>query len=178
MRSPETYLGNPILSLQTMLRQISDFDPRILPVVPDGLYGASTYASVRSFQEAYDLPANGEVDRRTWDAIVEAHNHILAERMQPRTQPFWFPGQSVQPGERNIHLYLVQAMLVALSQFYPELEVPPVDGIFGPATQRNLQWIQAKAGLPETGNLNTLTWHALNSLYRITTGTGEEMPSS
>lgn len=173
MRSPEAYLNNPILSLQTMLRQISDHDSRILPVVPDGLYGTSTYASVRSFQEAYGLPVTGEADYQSWAAIVEVHERILPERMQPRTEPYWFPGQSVQPGQKNVHLYLVQAMLLALSQYYSELEATPVDGVLGPATQRGLQWVQAKAALPETGDLNTLTWHALNSLYRVTTGSGK-----
>ena len=52
MREPEYYLGRPVRSLQTMLRQIADTDSRVLPVIPDGHYGKSTYASVRSFQEA------------------------------------------------------------------------------------------------------------------------------
>ena len=172
MRSPETYLGNPVLSLQTMLRQISDFDSRILPVIPDGLYGPNTYASVRSFQEAYGLPVTGEVDNQTWNAIVEAFRKQAPERMQPVIEPYWFPGQSVLPGQKNIHLYLVQAMLLALSEYYPELSAPAVDGVLNPITEQDLKWIQSKADLPETGNLNTLTWRALNSLYRITTGAG------
>lgn len=169
MRQPEFYLGNPVISLQTMLRQISDFDPRILPVIPDGLYGPNTYASVRSFQEAYGLPVTGQADNATWDAISQVYSRSLPERMQPAIEPFWFPGQSVQPGQGNIHLYLVQAMLLALSTYYPELEAPPVDGFLGSATEKDLRWIQKKAGLSQTGALNTLTWHALNSLYRITT---------
>ena len=172
MRTPETYLGNPVLSLQTMLRQLSDFDPRILPVIPDGLYGPNTYASVRSFQEAYGLPVTGEVDNDTWNAITDAFQKQLPERMQPAVEPFWFPGQSIQPGEKNVHLYLVQAMLLALSKYYPELKAPTVDGILNSVTEQDLKWIQARADLPQTGNLNTLTWQALNNLYRITTGSG------
>lgn len=173
MREPEFFLGNPVRSLQTMLRQISDADPRVLPLIPDGFYGANTYASVRSFQEAYGLPVTGEADLPTWEAIVEVHNRILPEIMPPTTQPVWFPGQSVQPGDYNIHLYLVQAMLLALSRYYPELEAPQVTGTLDAVTERDLKWIQRAAGLPETGILNTLTWHTLNGLYRTTTGTGE-----
>lgn len=169
MRQPEFYLGNPIISLQTMLRQLSDFDTRILPMIPDGFYGPNTYASVRSFQEAYGLPVTGQADQRTWDAISRVYADLLPERQLPRIEPFWFPGQSVRPGERNIHLYLVQAMLLALSEYYPELEAPPVDGVLGPATERDLRWIQEKAGLAQTGVLNTQTFHALSNLYRITT---------
>ena len=169
MRQPEFYLGRPVISLQTMLRQISDHDSRILPVIPDGLYGPNTYASVRSFQEAYGLPVTGQADIVTWNAVAEAHRSILPERGIPSIQPFWFPGRSIQPGETSVHLYLVQAMLLVLSAYFPELEAPAVDGILNPLTQRDLQWIQEKAGLEQSGALNTLTWHALNSLYRITT---------
>ena len=172
MRNPEIYLGNPIRSLQTMLRQISAFDRRVLPVVPDGFYGSSTYASVRSFQEAYLLSATGEANSETWSAIVNTYNLILPETVSPSIQPQWFSGQSVFPGEKNDHLYLVQAMLLALSPYYPELKAPPIDGILNEITQQNLKWIQSKADLPQTGDLNTLTWQALNSLYRITAGSG------
>ena len=175
MREPEYYLGNPVLSLQTMLRRISDSDARILPLIPDGYYGPNTIASVRSFQEAYSLPVTGSVDQQTWDSIVSAYTRVLPEQTAPVTQPLWFPGQSVQPGESNIHLYLVQAMLLALSQYYPDLTPPDqVNGTLDASTEQGLRWIQRAAGLPETGVLNTLTWHALNDLYRTTTGTGEQ----
>lgn len=173
MRQPEIYQGNPVYSLQTMLRQISDFDPRVLPIVPDGYFGRSTHASVRSFQQAYGLPVTGDVDEATWNAIANTHNRALRERAMPVIEPVWFPGQSIDPGEENIHLFLVQAMLTALSRFYPELQAPAVNGILDSVTERDLKWIQKAAGLPQTGSLNTLTFHALTTLYRTATGTGD-----
>lgn len=173
MREADFYLGNPVYSLQTMLRQISDFDSRVLPVVPDGYFGPSTIASVRSFQQAYGLPVTGDVDEGTWNTIVRVHNMARAERNMPNIQPLWFPGQSIEPGEENVHLLLVQAMLTALSRYYPELEAPRLTGILDPVTEQDLKWIQQSADLPRTGALNTLTWHALTGLYRITTGIGE-----
>lgn len=172
MRQPEFYLNRPITGLQTMLRLISNHDPRIFPVVPDGLYGPNTYASVRSFQEANGLSVTGQADQTTWDAIASAYAAYLPEERPPAIEPFWFPGQSIRPGERNIHLYLVQAMLLALSAEYPALAPPAVDGILNPETEQDLRWIQEKSGLPVTGILNTLTWHALTALYRASAGTG------
>lgn len=173
MRQPEFYLGSPVYSLQTMLRQISDFDSRVLPVVPDGFYGANTQASVRSFQQVYGLPVTGEVDEATWNAIVRTHDLALRERIMPSIEPLWFPGQSIEPGEENIHLLLVQAILVALAGYYPELKAPTVNGILDPITEQDLKWVQKAAGLPQTGVLNTLTWHALTGLYRTIIGTGD-----
>ena len=173
MRQPEIYLVNPIYSLQTMLRQISDFDPRVLPVVPDGYYGKSTHASVRSFQQAYGLPVTGDTDGATWNAIAETYRLALQERDMPTIEPVWFPGQSIDPGEENIHLFLVQAMLAALSRYYTDLEAPAVNGILDPTTEQDLKRVQRAAGLPQTGSLTTLTFQALTELYRITTGAGE-----
>lgn len=172
MREPEFYLGRPVRSLQSMLRQISDTDSRVLPVIPDGYYGPSTFASVRSFQQLYGLPPTGEADLVTWDTIAAVFQQTALERFPPVLQPIWGITQTVKPGEFNYHLYLVQGMLAALAHFFPALETPIVNGTLGDATAHGLQWIQAAAGLPETGFLDSLTWNFLNGLYRTTIGNG------
>ena len=45
MRPTETFLGQPIRSLQTMLRVLAEFDADYLPLIPDGIYGAETPCS-------------------------------------------------------------------------------------------------------------------------------------
>lgn len=172
MREPEFYLGRPIESLQTMLRQISDTDSRILPVVPDGYYGPSTFASVRSFQQVYGLSPTGEADSLTWDTISAVFQQSSLQRFPPSALPVWGVNQVVDPGEFNYHVYLVQGMLAALAHFFPALVPPPSDGILNSATVQGLQWVQQSAGLPETGQLNALTWNFLSGLYRTTTGNG------
>lgn len=172
MREPEFYLGKPVRSLQTMLRHISEADARILPLIPDGYYGGSTYASVRSFQQAYGLSDTGVVDSFTWDAIVSVHDRILPDRFSPVTVPIWPTAQTVVPGEANDHIFLVQAMLAVLSNYFPELQPPTLTGILDPVTEAGLQWVQTAGKLPVTGALNTVTWHYLNGLYRIMAGSG------
>ena len=171
------YLGKPVQSLQTMLRHISDLDPRVLPVIPDGHYGPNTYASVRSFQEAYGLPVTGQTDQQTWDAISAVHNQLLPQLTVPVIVPVCSTGQTIYPGQSNYHLYLVQAMLAALSHFFPQLERTQLTGILDPATETGLLWIQKASGIPETGALNTETWHYLNGLYRTMTGEGNTFAS-
>lgn len=172
MREPEYYLGRPVRSLQAMLRQIADTDSRVLPVIPDGYYGKSTCASVRSFQEAYGLPRTGEADAVTWDTIAAVFQQTSLERFPPVVEPVWGITQVVEPGEFNSHIYLVQGMLGALSHFFPALKAPPSDGILGPETARGLRWVQRAAGIAESGALNSLTWSYLAGLYRTTTGDG------
>ena len=166
------FLSRPVLSLQTMLREISGFDPRILPVIPSGIFGANTHASLRSFQQVYGLPVTGIADLSTWNAVIAAHNKITPYLLPPATLPIWQTGQAIEPNEFNDHVFLVQAMLAALSRFYPKVETPALNGRLDAPTQNGLRWLQKLSSLPETGMLDTPTWHALNGLYRVTVGDG------
>ncbi len=44
----------------------------------DGIYGESTAAAVRKFQQAHGLPATGGVDLATWNALADAYNRLFA----------------------------------------------------------------------------------------------------
>ena len=56
MRPTETFLGQPIRSLQTMLRVLAEFDADYLPLIPDGIYGAETMAAVTRSRENTGFP--------------------------------------------------------------------------------------------------------------------------
>ena len=46
MRPPESFIEQPVRSLQTMLRVIAEDDDRFPTVVPDGIYGPTTMQAV------------------------------------------------------------------------------------------------------------------------------------
>ena len=46
MRPVESFVGQPIRSLQTMLRVIAESDPRHESIIPDGIYGPETISAV------------------------------------------------------------------------------------------------------------------------------------
>ena len=62
MRPEESFVGQPIRSLQTMLRVIAEDDPMHISLVPDGIYGPETMASVSRFQSLHGLPVTGITD--------------------------------------------------------------------------------------------------------------------
>ncbi len=172
MRRRSFYQGKSVTSLQTMLRLISAENSRVLPVIPDGYYGANTYGSVRSFQEAFGLPVTGEADQVTWDAIVLAFKNTMAMQEPPIIQPLWSSQRVLESGDQNLHLYLVQAMLTAISQKLPEVSSPSLSGYLDAKTRDGLLWVQSVSDLPQTGNLDNGTWQALSQLYRIVVGNG------
>ena len=140
-------LGRPIYNLQTMLRTISHTDSRILPVIPDGVYGPNTYAAVRSYQEVFGLPPTGIVDQDTWESIVSQYNTILLYRA---------------PSDG---LYLIQAMLAAVSEQYTNIKAPPITGNNNTQTEDALKSIQSASNLSPSGIHTPETRKSLMSLY-------------
>lgn len=152
----EKYLGRPVYSLQTLLRELSNFDSRILPLIPDGIYGPNTYASIVSFQAAKKLPVTGNADLATWQAIVEAYRETVPYQGNP---------VYAAPGDSHHLLYPAQAMLAAISNLYPAIPAPVASGSLDRDTEAALKQIQKAAGLAETGFLDFRTYQNLQQIF-------------
>ncbi len=168
MRPPESFVGQPIRSLQTMLRVIAENDPSYVRIIPDGIYGPETTRAVSTFQRKHGLPVTGVTDLPTWETIVAVYEPALVE--QDSTQPLDIilnPKQVIRKGERNPHLYLVQGMLIVLSDAYKSVGQPSMTGLLDEATADALASFQALSGLPMTGNLDKHTWKHLSLQYPL-----------
>lgn len=158
----ESFVGQSIRSLQTMLRTIAQVQPEQITVIPDGVYTRQTADAVRSFQEHHNLPVTGVTDADTWDRIVEAYRPAFIE-VSP-AEPIFItlnPGQHFAPGDRHPHIHLVQAMLALLSEAHPTLPAVAFTGIYDPQTEQAVRAIQALSGLEQTGILDKRTWKEL-----------------
>ena len=168
MRPAESFINQPIRSLQTMLRIIAENDNAHQTVIPDGIYGPETVSAVSVFQRLHGLPITGVTDFATWDTIVNVYEHALVE--QDDANPLLVvlnPGQVIRKGERHPHLYLVQAMLTVLSEEYQSIMRPDATGILDEATADALSAFQELSGLPITGNLDKHTWKHLSLQYPL-----------
>ena len=65
--------GSKIRQMQEQLNVIAGAYPAIPKITVDGVYGPSTEAAVRKFQEVFGLPETGKVDYRTWYKISEIY---------------------------------------------------------------------------------------------------------
>ncbi len=61
--------GNNIRTLQTQLNRIAQVYTAIPTVAVDGSFGPETANAVRAFQQIFDLPVTGVVDKPTWYRI-------------------------------------------------------------------------------------------------------------
>ena len=168
MRKPESFIGQPIRSLQTMLRVIAENDAGHESVIPDGIYGPETLSAVSTFQRIHGLPVTGVTDNRTWDAVVEIYEAALVE--QQEAEPLFIllnPGQVIRKGERHPNVYLVQAILTVLAEEYESIGKPDATGILDESTADALASFQGLSGLPMTGNLDKQTWRHLALQYPL-----------
>lgn len=168
MRPAESFIGQPIRSLQTMLRVIAQEDRRQPSLIPDGIYGNQTTAAVSAFQRNHGLPVTGVADQNTWEQIVLAYEPALirvgeAEPLQIILQP----GQVIRRGDQMPNIYIVQAVLIVLSQVYGSITPPGMSGIWDDATATSLEAFQLFAGLPQTGELDKVTWKHLALHYPL-----------
>ena len=168
MKPGESFVGQPIRSLQTMLRVIAEDGGYIPTVVPDGIYGPTTMNAITAFQRYYSLPVSGIADQTTWDKVAEVYE--LAIINVGKTAPIevlFEPGQVFRLGEASPYLYLAQSMLIYLSNDHLSIPTPIHSGILDSETADALLAFQILAGLPETGELDRNTWKNLSHQFTL-----------
>lgn len=162
MRPEEVYIQQPVRSLQTMLRVLSEQDRRYSTVVPDGIYGQSTIAAVSNFQRIHGYPVTGITDQQTWEAIVAEYEPalVLIAEAEP-VEIILNPNEVLRRGDTSPYLLVAQAMLRVLAQRYGSVGIPGQNGTLDEITADSISSFQALSGLPMTGELDKITWRQL-----------------
>lgn len=168
MRPPESFIAQPIRSLQTMLRVIREDAGYTDNVIPDGIYGSTTMEAVSQFQREHGLPITGVTDQQTWERITAEYQSALVriDAAQP-LQLILNPGQVLRKGEYHPYLYLIQAMLMAISEVYESVPMPPMTGILDIPTAEAVSAFQYLSDLPQTGEIDKITWKHLALQYPL-----------
>ena len=172
MRPNESFIEQPVRSLQTMLRVISEDDRRFPTVVPDGIYGPSTMHAVSVFQRQYGIPVTGITDQQTWEMIVAKYEPALirVNKAEP-IEIVMDPGQVFRIGDSSPYIYLLQSMLTQLSNDNPVIGYPGHSGVLDECTASSLSAFQALSGLEQTGDLDKITWKHLALQYPLAVNT-------
>ena len=168
MRPPESFVGQPIRSLQTMLQVIAQNDENYPDLIPDGIYGPETMQAVAVFQRKHMLPVTGITDLTTWEAIIPVFDLSLTK--QDSAAPIevvWNPDSVVRMGQSHPNLFLAQGMLAVLSDVYHSVSRPTLTGVLDEITADSLSSFQMLSGLPMTGHLDRATWTHLSHQYPL-----------
>lgn len=174
MRPDETLVAQPIRSLQTMLRVLSEHDSQYASIIPDGIYGQSTVNAVSSFQRNHGIPVTGITDQNTWEQIAAAYEDALIHVTEAEPiQVILNPNEVLRRGDESPYLYVAQALLTVLSDRYGSIGRPNQSGILDELTADALASFQLLAGLPMTGELDKITWKHLALHFPLAANLGQ-----
>lgn len=166
MKPGESYVKQPVRSLQTMLRVLAENDMSLPTVVPDGIYGPRTQQAVSTFQRKYGLQSTGTVNQQTWEYIVKEYDIAMIQLANATPIEINLePGQVFRKGDSSPYIYLLQAMLIQLSQDNPRIERPESTGVIDELTVEALAAFQELAGLEVTGEFDRVTWKHIVKQY-------------
>ena len=166
--------GNNVRLIQVQLNRIGKNYPAIPDIQnPNGIFGTDTEAAVRKFQEVFDLPVNGEVDKSTWYAIkryyagVKGLSELAAEgvTLEEASLPF---GDIVSENDTGVPVRTVQYYLSVIAYFNQTLEPVPISGLFDSGTVDAVERFQKYYGLPVTGIVDNNTWNTISRIYTET----------
>lgn len=160
-------VGPNVAVIQVELNRISQNYPAIPKVgTADGIFGSRTEASVRKFQEIFNLTVDGIVGRATWYALVRLYTAVTSlSELRSQGQKYyantWGISTPLRRGDRGTKVEQLQYMLRVLSAYIPTIPQISVDGIFGPATENAVRAAQRRQGLTETGIVDFQTWNEI-----------------
>ena len=179
MRPGESFVSQPVRSLQTMLRILAEHDDRYETVVPDGVYSPQTMRAVAQFQQNHGIPVTGVTDQRTWEEIVARYEPalIFVDEAQP-VEIILNPNEVLSFGESSPYLYVAQAMLIVLAETYGSVAKPSMTGLLDAPTADSLSSFQSLIGLPVTGDLDKHTWKHLALHFPLAANLGKGQPQS
>ena len=156
--------GPAVVVVQVELNRIAQNYPAIPKLATvDGIFGSRTEASVRRFQEIFDLTPDGIVGKATWYALVRLYTAVTRlSELRSQGQQFysinWEYPDPIQEGDTGDKVRHLQYMLSVLSAYIKNIPPITVDGIFGPVTRDAVVAAQRWFGLPETGQVDDRTW--------------------
>ncbi len=166
--------GNDVSVIQKQLNRIG----RNYPAIPrisntDGLFDAETEEAVRTFQQIFDLPPTGTVDKATWYKIkryftaITRLGELVTEGLTYEDIATPYPGE-LKEGMSGTPIKLLQYYLNILAYFNPALNTITSDGVFGTETLNAVKVFQEEYGLPQTGIVDRRTWNRLTEVYNET----------
>ena len=85
---PEQYaltvgdIGFAVSSVQFLLNEISIIQDGIDEIAITGIYNIDTARAVSVFQSANDLDVTGEVNKKTWNMLVDTYEHYAKDYVQ------------------------------------------------------------------------------------------------
>jgi len=166
-------LGSQGESVRTMQRYLNRILGRYTNVIinpVDGIFGNSTRNSVLLFQQIYNLPQTGVIDRATWyqigriygieKALWEMNSEGI--RIGIGTTP---PTVIIREGATGARVTELQFLLDFIGMYYDEIPFVAETSRFDRLTTESVRAFQRLFGLTVDGVVGPNTWRRLYEVY-------------
>ncbi len=148
---------------QIMLNRISTNFPAIPVQVVDSYFGPLMESIVIKFQQIFNLPVTGIIDKGTWHELRQIYNAVnkLAELASTGMLIKDIPIDVTR--YPSTYIQIIQYFLNVISSYYPTVPAVDLSGIRDPQTNQAIIEFQKTIGLEGTGSLDEKTWYTLFS---------------
>lgn len=159
--------GDYVKFAQFILAYIGAFFDAVLPVEGiTGIYDEPFTRIVVSFQELFNLPPTGTIDKETWDTMVIVYLSIAADAGEEEGEAAGeYPGVVLVLGSAGIAVWNLQIYMNAIASRYCIADFVPQNGVYDVLTQEGVRAFQLGFGLPVTGIVDRATWEAIYNFY-------------
>lgn len=163
--------GNYVRTLKIQLNRIRKNYPA-LPLITNEtpFFTVDMESSVKKFQEIFNLPVTGIVDKATWYKIkyiynaVKRVNDIYSEGIEEDEAIFEY-GNKLSHSDVGIGVQVLNYVLQAISYFDNDLPLLRVNSVFNDNTKTMVINFQNKYGLPANGEVDATTWNKIIEVY-------------
>lgn len=168
-------VGNFVRELKVQLNRISNNYPAIPKIEEENIFFTKDMEeSVRVFQEVFDLPVTGEVDKATWYEVKYLYNAVkkvadLKGEGILITEVEFPYGETLEEGDSGPYIRPLNYLLNFLSYF--DTNIPMLNLIgekFTEDTKEMVIAFQTIYDIESTGIVDKNTWNALVSAYNQT----------
>ncbi len=160
--------GNEVDTLNYLISIIAYIDPDIPFLETGHNFSDNTEQMVKAFQKKYNLEETGEVDQKTWVAIITAYRNIISHIPSELLiyQDEFFPGYTVSKGMTGANVIRVQRFLLIICNKTHSIPGIKVTGNFDDLTEQSVKAIQQQEGLPVNGVVDPVTWYRIVELSK------------
>ena len=163
--------GNPVLAIERDLKRIRNNYPAI-PEIPSspGIYTNDLANAVKKFQEIFNLPVTGVVNKATWYKIKYIYNSVkklgdlYSEGITEEEATFLY-NDKLTLGNSGIDVEYIHYFLDALAFLDPDIPRLQTNSIYTENTVTMVKAFQKKYGLPITGDFTYSDWKVLKEEY-------------
>ena len=163
--------GNPVIAIERDLKRIRQNYPAI-PNITDtlGIYNEELERAVKKFQEIFNLPITGIVDKATWYKIkyiytsVKKLSDLYSEGLSLEEATFLYEDE-LNYGDTGIEVEYIHYFLDAIAFLDPDIPRLQTNSIYNNNSITMVEAFQSKYNLPVTGVFTYRDWKVLKEIY-------------